>query len=259
MNTKTILVPALLSLSLVLTGCATTATDYAGVDTPATSAPSSESNTVDVGEGDREVTIDLPDFSDAGEEAEPTIEAWNEFAKIVDDSKAKLLSEGGYEYFGMYDDPFFIIYDPEFPAGEYWAVYYYENDQTVQIGYDVFEMASFNAGIELFAFGSKEQRALTGVDVSKNPDGSFSVKIPDTDYSLRYMVKDGLISGRAVWDQDGKTFMGYTTAGYGVSEGDKAAVSRAYSLAKEAGEKFAAPEIDENTASYIKGSASIKK
>ena len=256
MNKNIILLPALLSISLVLTGCTNGTTDYAGVDAPSTSAPSSESNNLDLGEGDREITIDLPDFADAGEEAEPTAEAWKEFAAIADNSKFKLLKEGGYEHFGMYDESYFMIYDPKFPAGEYWTTYYFEKDQTVQVAYNIFEMAAFNAGIELFIYGPQEKRALSGSTVSKNPDGTYTVKTPDSEgYSLRYNVKDGLIIGRAVWEQDGKTFMGYTSIKYGLSENDKATAQRAYALAVDAGEKLVAPAPDELTTAFIKGSA----
>lgn len=246
------------SLLMALTGCSPQINYSDGIESPAqtpTETSPGDSNTIDLGEGDRSVTIDLPDFTDPGEEGEPSSESWKEFAKIADDSKFRLLSEGGSEYFGMYDESYFMLYDPEFPAGKNWVVYYLESDETVQIGYDVFEMAAFNSGMELFIYGNKEDRALSGSEVSKNPDGSYTVRVPELEYSLRYNVENGYIIGRAVWDGTSDIFMGYSNITYGLSENDKATVRRAYELAQLEGESFEKPAEDKFLTDYYQGSA----
>jgi hypothetical protein len=257
---KSLLLITLAATTIALSGCSNEP-GYDSIEVPSPSATASPSesaggsDTVDIGQGGGSITIDLPDFNDAGEEGTPSIEAWKEFATIADNSKFRILNEGGYEYFGMYDESYFMLYDPKFPGGENWVVYYLESDQTVQIGYDVFEMAAYNAGIELFIYGSTEDRALSGSEVSKNPDGSYTVSVKELGYKLRYNVEDGYIIGRAVWDESSDTFMGYTNISYGLSENDKATVARAYALAIEAGEEFKAPAEDKFLTDYSKGSA----
>lgn len=249
--------------AMSLSGCASHEPSYTEQNSPVEiSQPTTESssgiseeqaseNSPETGE----VNPSLPASDSTGEQAEPSLAAWKEFATIADNSKFRILEEGGYEYFGMYDDSYFMLYDPEFPGGENWVVYYLESDQTVQIGYDIFEMSAFNAGIELFIYGSTEDRALSSSEVSKNPDGTYTISVKELEYKLRYDVKDGYIIGRGVWNEESNTFMGYTNISYGLSENDKATVAQAYALAVESGEEFETPDEDKFLTDYSKGSA----
>lgn len=213
------------------------------------SAPSQDDDTSDnspeqinLQEGDGSIIIDFPDFASAGETGAPSTEAWEDFAEIADNSKFRLLKDGGYEYFGMYNDPYVMIYDPEFPEGEYWTVYYFENEGTVNIEYDVFEMSPYNSGLELYLYGDIADRVISGAAVSLNPDGTYTVSVPEQGYSIRYFVEDGYITGRGVWDESSETFLGYTFIKYGLDEEYKTLVSDAYELAVKAGELFTISE-----------------
>lgn len=227
---------ALASL-ILLTGCA-------GASTPDTSA-SNDTDEINLQEGDGSIVVEFPDFASAGEEGEPSAEAWTAFAEIADNSKFKLLEDGGYEYFGMYEEPYLMIYDPAFPAGVNWTVYYFENDGTVNIEYDVFEMSAYNSGLELYLYGDISERPISGAAVSLNPDGTYTVKVPEQGYSIRYFVEDGYITGRGVWDEDSETFLGYSFIQYGIDEEYKTLVADAYKLAVESGETFVVSAEDQ--------------
>lgn len=224
--------------ALVLTGCSPSESTGAYENLPGDSA----TEKLNLNEGDGSMVVEFPDFNSAGEEGEPTAAAWDAFAEIADNSKFKFLEEGGYEYFGMYDEPYIMFYDPNFPEGKYWVVYFDENSGNVSVGYDVFEMAPYNAGLELYLYGDVSERPISGAGVSRNPDGTYSVNVAEEDYYLRYIVKDGLISGRSVWDGDSGTFLGYTSVEYGLSQESKSLVEEAYRIAVEAGEEFEIPE-----------------
>ena len=213
---------------LVLAGCTSTNSD-----------PNSE---VSLDDGDGSIVVEFPDFASAGEEGEVSSEAWIEFAGIADESKFRLLEEGGTEYFGMYNEPYYMVYDPAFPEGKNWTVYYYENDGTVDIRYDVFEMGAYNAGLELYLYGDVADRPISGAGVSLNPDGTYTVSVKEQGYSLRYVVEDGLIVGRAVWDETSETFLGYSNISYGITDSDRELVNTAYKFAVEAGADFSIPE-----------------
>jgi hypothetical protein len=257
---KTAFISLIAISTLFLSACSNSPGDYTQVETPTqVSSPSSptpdESEDIDMGEGTESVTLDLPDFSTAGEEGESSAEAWLEFATVSDNSKNKLLAEGGYEYFGMYNEPYYMLYDSEFLGGKYWTVYYLEKTGSVQIGYDIFEMAAYNSGIELYVYGSVQKFPETGTSVAKNPDGSYSVKNQDSEFTLRYAVEDGLIKGRAVWDESSNTFLGYTSVGYGLSADDQKAVDKAFELAAAAGETFLVDKSDDFLEAFTNGSA----
>jgi hypothetical protein len=229
----------LLTLSLIplfiLAGCSQPSVQ------PSIEEESSSEEGIIAGDGDGGLTIEFPDFTSAGEDGEITSAAWDAFAEIADNSKFKLLEEGGYEYFGMYDEPYIMLYDPKFPAGDRWVVYFDENSGNVSVGYDVFEMAPYNAGVELYLYGDIADRPISGAGVSLNPDGSYSVAVKDQGYYFRYLVEDGLISGRGVWDESSATFLGYSSIEYGLSSELKTLVADAYKFAVDAGEDFAIP------------------
>lgn len=195
---------------------------------------------ISLGEGDAEITIELPDFSSAGEEGEHSAEALEAFWDIADESKSKLIEEGGIESFSMFNEPFFTIYDPKNPIGENWIAYIYMTDNTGAFEYDLFEMSAYNAGLELYTRASIDDRPVSGVAVSLNPDGTYTVSVPSEGYSLRYAVEDGLIVGRAVYEED--TFMGYSLISYGIDSDAKAYIQDLYELAIAAGETFIIPE-----------------
>jgi hypothetical protein len=203
--------------------------------------PDSEGNiSIDLGEGDKEVVLEFPDFSSAGEEGEHSEEVWLEFAKIADDSKFILMENGGVEYFSTLAEPYAMIYDPESKAGDFWIAYYYPDTGISSFGYDLFEMTAYNAGLELYLYNSVGERPLTGSKVLKNPDGSYTVVVEDQDIKIRYLVIENLIAGVALFEGD--TFMGYSEITYGLDTDTKALMSGIYDLAIENGETFEIPE-----------------
>lgn len=202
--------------------------------------PDSEGNlSIDVGQGDAEVTIEFPDFSSAGEEGVHSEETWLEFAKIADESKYMLMEKGGTEYFSNLSEPYAMIYDPENKAGDFWIAYYYPNTGDAEFAYDLFEMTAYNAGLELYLYNSVGERPLTGSQVLKNPDGSYTVVVEDKDMKIRYLVVDGLIAGVAIFEED--TFMGYSEMTYGLDATTKDLADNIYNLAVENGETFEIP------------------
>jgi len=217
--------------ALFLTGCAPSSNVI--ID-------ESEGSNISLNDGDAEITVEFPDFSNAGEEGEHSAEALEAFWDIADDSKSKLLEEGGAELFSMFEEPFFTIYDPKNPVGENWIAYIYMKDATGSFEYDLFEMSAYNAGLELYTRDSIENRPISGVAVSLNPDGTYTVSVPSEGYSLRYAVEGGLIVGRAVYEGD--TFMGYSQISYGLDTELKTYIKDLYELAVAAGETFVIPE-----------------
>jgi hypothetical protein len=204
-------------------------------------APDSDGNvSLDLGEGDGEVTLEFPDFSSPGEEGVHSEETWLEFAKIADDSKFELMTNGGVEYFPMLSNPYAMIYDPASKAGEFWIAYYYPDSGEASFAYDLFEMTSYNAGLELYLYNSIGERPLTGSQVLKNPDGSYTVVVEDKDLKIRYFVIGNLIAGVAVFEED--TFMGYSEITYGLDVDTKELMENIYAFAVENGESFTIPE-----------------
>lgn len=219
-------------LSLFLMGCSPSESP-APVDSEGVA-------TIDLGEGDGEITLELPDFSSAGEEGEHSEEAWEKFAGIADDSKFALLQQGGVEYFPMFNEPYAMIYYPGSKAGTYWIAYYYPDTGAWDFQYDVFEMSPYNAGLELYLYNSVGERPLSGSKVLENPDGTYSVVVEEQNIKLRYAVVDGLIAGTAVFAED--TFMGYSEVTYGLDDQTRKLMLELYDIAVESGETFEIPE-----------------
>jgi hypothetical protein len=222
---------SILAISAIfLTGCSSSNTTI----------DESEGSNISVGEGDGEITVNFPDFSSAGEEGEHSAEALEAFWDIADESKFTLIEQGGIESFPMFEEPFFTIYDPKNPVGENWIAYIYMADNTGSFEYDLFEMSAYNAGLELYTRASIDDRPVSGVAVSLNPDGTYTVSVPSEGYSIRYQVENGLIVGRAVYEED--TFMGYSEISYGLDPEAVTYVKDLYDLAIAAGETFVIPE-----------------
>lgn len=214
----------------------------------------SSANSIDLANtdgGDFQVTIELPNFALAGEEGEHSEENWEEFAEIADLSRLKLMESGGTEYYSMLSSPYAMIYDPNNKAGDYWVAYYYPEEETGAFQYDLFEMTAYNAVLELYLYDSVDQRPLSGSQALKNPDGSYTVVVESKELKIRYMVKDGLISGAAVFAEG--TFLGYTEITYGIDDELRQSVSELYELALASGETFIVPEdkkIDTGASEY---------